>query len=54
MTAYTQTQPTRASAMPHQVPEDRKYAFGCPSARVRHVELPFDPNGRAIILGVER
>ena len=33
---------------------NRKHAFGNPRAIVRHVELPLDPNGRPIILGVER
>ena len=31
-----------------------EYALGHPRAAVGHVELSLDPNGRAVILGVER
>ncbi len=33
---------------------NRENAFGCPRPTVRHVKLPLDPDGRAVILRVER
>jgi hypothetical protein len=48
---YDQPRRARISARRER---DREYVLGRPGAAIRHVEFPLDPNGRAIVLGVER
>src|SRR5260370_37302573 len=54
VTADIQTRPARAKRCRARCERNRKYAFGYPSAGVRHVEPPLSPNGRTMLLGRAR